>query len=114
MPARPRHGRRDAFMSKNADESPLSDEAADAAYQEALRLASGEGARAHAARVLSLLTAAANRGHALAQYALATWYYFGVHARKNYRKAFDLVTKAARKNVPDAVFNLANSYEMGR
>ena len=46
-------------------------------------------------------------------YALATWYLFGVYVKKDYTKGNELLKKACDRCIPEACFDLANSYESG-
>ena len=85
----------------------------DAMYARALALAK-KGRKAQAHRVLPLLRAAADGGHAMAAHALASWYIHGIGVRKNFRVAVALEEVAARAGIVEAIFNLAFAYEAGR
>ena len=56
----------------------------------------------------------ATRGDPRCQYALGTWYAFGVGTRKNYGRAADLFEAAAHAGHADAQFNLGVCFEKGR
>lgn len=84
-----------------------------AMYEQALALGK-KGRKLHAPRVISLLRAAADAGHAMAAHALATWYIHGIGLRKNFKSAVQLEKIAARAGIAEAIFNLAFSYETGR
>jgi TPR repeat protein len=66
------------------------------------------------AKAFELLTEALNKNDPYAAYAIATWYLFGVHVRKNYAKGVGLLEIAAEKNIPSALFDLAVSCETGK
>jgi len=83
-----------------------------AAYQRALRLAQQSKTRG-LPESLELLQHAAQRHYGPAQYALATWYLFGVGVRKNATRAVALLRKATARGVPSAAFDLAVSLERG-
>jgi|SRR6185312_12499561 len=70
--------------------------------------------RPDAKRGLRLLRRAHAAGDARAAYALATWHLFGVHdIEKDYRRAAELLMEAAKQNIPEALYDLAVSYEKG-
>lgn len=64
-------------------------------------------------RALMLLNRAVGRGDASSAYALATWYLHGTHVRKNFGRGAALLQQAARANIPEALYDLAVSYEKG-
>jgi len=63
--------------------------------------------------VFTLLMKAKKVNNYKATYALATWYLFGTHVKKNVYKAFELLFEAAEHNVAEACFDIAISYEKG-
>ena len=66
-------------------------------------------------KVLGLLNRSLATGDSQAAYALGTWYLHGyeTHVKKDIRKAIQLLRQAANGNVPDAVYDMAVSYETG-
>ena len=82
-------------------------------YEKALLLAK-RGRRKYASRVVALLQAAVDCGHAQAAHALATWYIHGIGVRRNFAHAIALEKIAARANIAPAIYNLAFAYESGR
>ena len=82
------------------------------AYERALKLAQTD-LDSNMEEVLALLREAVSDGYGPAEYALATWYDFGVGVRKNQVKGAALLEKAAAKGIADAAFNLAMSLELG-
>jgi TPR repeat protein len=82
-------------------------------YQRALALAYEEPP--DNGRVLALLEKAMELGDADAMYALGTWFLYGKppFVQKDLTKAFDLIERAASKNVVSALFELAISLELG-
>lgn len=63
--------------------------------------------------VFSLLMKAKKVNNYKAIYALATWYLFGTHVKKDVYKAFELLLEAAEHNIPEACYDIAVSYEKG-
>ncbi|MDR1346717.1 MAG: sel1 repeat family protein [Bacteroidales bacterium] len=62
-----------------------------------------------------LVTAIEKYRNGKAAYALATWYFFGKHMRKNYKKAFDLIQIAVEQEPSQlSCYNIAVSYESGK
>src|SRR5258708_14866804 len=82
-------------------------------YREALALARKRTPSAQL-RALSLLESGAKQGDPRCEYALGTWYLFGVCVRKNFARAADLFEAAAASGNTDAQFYLAICYERGR
>lgn len=80
------------------------------AYDMALTLMQRDGAEEEA---YPLLLDAIKQGDFRAHYALGTWYLFGRHVPKDYRKAFVLLKKAADRDIAEAAFDLAVCYEKG-
>jgi hypothetical protein len=80
-------------------------------YEQALRLAQTDR-DANLPQILALLRRAVAAGYGPAQYALATWYLFGVGVRKNLSQGAVLLRKAVAKGVAAAAFDLAVSYEL--
>lgn len=80
-------------------------------YKRALELAQDD-LTGNLPEALGLLKRAVTRGYAPAQYALATWYLFGVGVGRDASKAVGLFRKASSK-VADAAYDLAVSYEKG-
>ena len=81
------------------------------AYREALRLArTPKGKRA----AVPLLEFASRQGLAEAQYALGSWYLYGVVVPRDLARANRLFTKAAAAGQRDAAFNLAVTFETGQ
>jgi hypothetical protein len=91
----------------------MADEA-ETLYQQALREATT--ASPNFARAATLLKEAARLGHAKATYALATWHLFGREPfiKRDYEEAARLLQLAASAGVPDAMYDLAVTYEKGR
>jgi TPR repeat protein len=82
-------------------------------YSDAIRMARKAGPTKAAA---ALLRESHDSGDPRATYSLATWYIHGTPTagiKVSPRKAIQLLRKAARKGVPDAVYDLAYSYEVG-
>lgn len=63
--------------------------------------------------VFTLLMKAKKVNHYKAVYALGTWYLFGTYVKRDVYKAFELLLEAADHNIPEACFDVANSYEKG-
>jgi TPR repeat protein len=61
--------------------------------------------------VLDLLEKSLALGNPRAAYALGTWYLHGEHVDKDTSKAMVLLKRAADKNIPEACYDLAVSYE---
>lgn len=80
-------------------------------YLAALRYAQKEPADYEAAARLLLM--ASNLRSAEADYALATWFLFGRHFKKDVKKATVLLKRAQRAGNPDACYDLAVSYDKG-
>lgn len=80
-------------------------------YKRALELAQDDLTK-NLPEALELLKRSVTRGYAPAQYALATWYLFGVGVGRDAAKAVGLFRKASSK-VADAAYDLAVSYEKG-
>lgn len=82
-------------------------------YNQALALAESENPEWSA--VLDLLKQGEVSGDPRCTYAIGTWYFHGKSPiiRKNVRKGAAMIREAAGKNVSDALFDLANSYEVG-
>jgi TPR repeat protein len=82
-------------------------------YQQALALAHEEPP--DNARVLGLLEKAIEHGNAEATYALGTWFLNGKLplVEKDFTRAFELIKRAASKNVPSALFDLGVMLETG-
>ena len=53
-------------------------------------------------------------GNKDAAYALATWYLHGTYFKKNWRIGFKLLREAAKAKVPEALYDLAVSYDLGK
>ena len=100
-------------MSKMKQHSERQSETSEDQYRQALRLAK-KGRRRQAGRIIPLLRAATERGHAMAAHALATWYIHGIGVRKNFALAVELEQVAAAARIPDALYNLAFAYETGK
>lgn len=81
-------------------------------YKSAWKLASSDPPNYRTAA--DLLLAAASLGLAEADYALATWYLFGRHFKKDLKKAITLLKRAHKAGNPDACFDLAVSFERGK
>jgi TPR repeat protein len=64
---------------------------------------------------VDLMTAAADAGHNMASYALATWYLFGKepYIRVDHIKAVTLLKKAAAAGIPEALYDLGVCYSEG-
>lgn len=86
----------------------------DKLYDKALKIALQEDYNFK--EIISLLNESIEKYHnAKAAYALATWYLFGKHVRKNYIKAFNLLEKSIEwEPNKDAYFDIAICYEMGK
>ncbi len=82
-------------------------------YRKALQLARKDRS-VHARQCVELWQDVVSLGHHRAEYALATWYLFGVGVRKNFKKAAVLLQKAASGGIPEAQYDLAVSYEKGK
>lgn len=81
-------------------------------YNKALKEANSKRPQLNIA--YELLSKAHELGNYKATYAIATWYLFGKHLRKDYKKAFTLLKLASEGNLPDAFYDLAVCYEMGK
>lgn len=64
--------------------------------------------------VLALLNESIDEGSSEAAYALATWYLFGNHVDRDWKKAVVLLKKASIKKHPSALYDLAVCYEEGK
>jgi len=66
-------------------------------------------------KAVTLMRRAADLGHSMARYALATWYLHGKepHLYKDYDEAFRLLEKAAKANIPAAFYDIAVCYAKG-
>ena len=83
-------------------------------YQRALKLAYGSKRRP-TREVYELLLAADKDGDARATYALATWYLHGNRfCKKDYRRAIQMLKRAAQADIASAAFDLAVSLEKGK
>jgi uncharacterized protein len=80
-------------------------------YNQALKCASDDGA--DLARAALLLEKARALGNATASYALATWYLFGRHFKKDLPRAVDLLKEAVERGSRDALYDLAVCYATG-
>jgi TPR repeat protein len=81
-------------------------------YERALKLMRSSGRKTR--RVYELLIAADASGDARATYALATWFLHGTKfTKKNIAHGTRLLQLAASKNIPNALYDLAVSYEQG-
>jgi TPR repeat protein len=82
----------------------------------ALRAARTELKRGKAglSRAVAIIKRAAENGDASAAYALATWFLFGKHVRKDVAAAIVLLRQAAKENIPEALYDLAVCYERGQ
>jgi TPR repeat protein len=69
--------------------------------------------KAGIARALALIEKASKNGDASAAYALATWFLFGGHVKKDYGRAVVLLKQAAKDNISEALYDLAVCYEKG-
>ncbi|MBO5613369.1 MAG: SEL1-like repeat protein [Prevotella sp.] len=56
----------------------------------------------------------AEKGDALAQNTLGTWYYTGKYVKKNYDEALKWWAKSAKQENTDAIANMAMCYQLGR
>ncbi len=67
-------------------------------------------------RAALLLRSSVKKGNASAAYALATWYLFGQrpYIQEDFNRAAQLLKMAAVANLPEALHDLAVSYELGR
>lgn len=65
-------------------------------------------------KAFQYLERSAKVGNYKATYALATWYLFGKHVKKDLKKGVDLLKIAADMGSSDACFDLAVSYEKGK
>ena len=83
-------------------------------YKQALKLAMSQDPDPDLDKVARMLEKAHEGGVAEATYALATWYLFGKHFRKNWKKGNALLRIAAEKRHPEALYNLGISYELGK
>lgn len=81
-------------------------------YDAALRLAQRKR-NSDLPKILALLRRAVAANYGPAEYALGTWYLFGVAVPKNRKRAAELFRRAAAKGVADAAYDLAVSYELG-
>lgn len=68
----------------------------------------------HGEAAFNLLHKAADLGSAEAIYAIGTWYLFGTHVPRNYRKATDFLQQASDLGWAAACFDLAIAYEKGK
>lgn len=86
----------------------------DQLYYKALQLAGQQ--EYDTQEVISLLIRSIEEYHnAKAAYALATWYLFGKHVGKNFKKAFELLEKSiAWEPNKEAYFDIAVCYETGK
>ncbi|MEA2720308.1 MAG: uncharacterized protein QOJ39_2172 [Candidatus Eremiobacteraeota bacterium] len=84
-----------------------------AAYDEAFDVM--HGSEPDVAKALGLLERAHEAGDARATYALGTWYLHGKepHVPVDAGIALEYIAKAASARVPDALYDLAVSYEKG-
>lgn len=81
-------------------------------YERALAIMSSRGSDVQEAT--KLLRDAWVMGEPRAAYALATWYLSGANGfEKDIERAFELLTAAADKKVPAALYDLAICYEKG-
>lgn len=69
--------------------------------------------KAGIARALASIERASKRGDASAAYALATWFLFGRHVKKDYGRAVVLLKQAANENISEALYDLAVCCEKG-
>lgn len=83
----------------------------DRKYNEALKMATEDDTDLE--RVFNLLNQSRNLGNAKATYALGTWYLFGKFVKKDTKKAIEFFKYAADKQVSEACYDLALSYEKG-
>lgn len=66
-------------------------------------------------KAFNYLQKAAQKNNAKALYALATWYIFGKHVKKNLKKGVGLLIQSTENDgPPEAFFDLAISYELGK
>ena len=63
---------------------------------------------------VAILTAKAEKGDALAQNTLGTWYYTGKNVKQNYDEALKWWAKSAKQDNTDAIANMAMCYQLGR
>ena len=64
-------------------------------------------------KAYALLLQAYEAGSAEATYAIATWYLHGQYLKTDFRIGTKYLKKAANQNWPDALYDLAISYEGG-
>lgn len=84
----------------------------DVIYNKALKEASSKHPKLNIA--YELLNKAHTLGNYKATYAIATWYLFGKHLKKDYKKAVTLLQLATEGNLPEAFYDLAVCYETGK
>jgi TPR repeat protein len=67
-------------------------------------------------RATFLLRSSVRKGNASAAYALATWYLFGQEPciKKDFIRAAQLLKLAAAADLPEALYDLGVSYELGQ
>jgi len=85
-----------------------------ASYELAHYLATLPSARKHRQECVNLLELASAKGESRAQYALGTWYLYGIGVKKSFKTANALFLRAAKQGHPLAQFDLAVSLEKGK
>ena len=63
---------------------------------------------------VAVLMEKAEKGDAIAQNTLGSWYYTGKNVKQDYRAAFTWWSKSAKQQNPDAIGNMAMCFQLGK